>query len=240
MDRTLVDLDAPSTWPHAVLEWAQAQAAALSGSTEFTCDLSNELIEREAEFRALFDGTKMLVYHCTRLLDWEADDIRRAGLVPLTRDLVERRIDQAERRGVLDAGEADRLRRSHTFALGEEDGRKDQVCFVAGREGLDDSGIHYLVNLWGGEGIYWAHADDPDPPTEGRPAIVVAAIDVSDRGRELRFDPALPKLFVGILLGTRDNYADVFLQTAVPASDIIDIWQPGHPEYNRLSNLPSS
>ena len=55
--------------------------------------------------------------------------------------------------------------------------------------------------------------------------------------RELRFGLQRSKLFVGILLGTRGNYAAVF---PVPPSDIIDIWQPGRPEYDRLPGLPSS
>lgn len=236
----LVDPDDQRTWPANVLAWARTRAASLAGSTEFTSDLNTELLEREQEFRALFAGTKVIVYHCTRLLEWEADDIRRGGLAPLTPELVARRIDQAEVRGPLGPEIAARLRASDVFTLRSATGRDGQVCAVIGREGFEDSGLDYFFSLWGGEGIYWAHADNPDPPRLGRPAIVVAGIDVSDRSRELRFGPALSKLFVGLLLGTRGNYADVFLESSIPASDVIAIWQPGHPEYDRLPRLPAS
>jgi hypothetical protein len=63
------DPDDQRTWPPLVLAWAKARAASLAGSTEFTNDLNSQLIEREHEFRALFVGTKVLVYHCTRLLE---------------------------------------------------------------------------------------------------------------------------------------------------------------------------
>src|SRR4051794_39741687 len=104
-----IDLDDPRTWPPAVRSWAQERAAALAGSTEIAGDLNTDLVEREAEFRALFGASKMLVYHCTRLLEWEAEDIRDGGLVPLSGELVERRIARAQERGALSQNEAARL-----------------------------------------------------------------------------------------------------------------------------------
>jgi hypothetical protein len=237
---SLIDPDDQRTWPPLVLAWAEARAASLAGSTEFTNDLNSRLIEREDEFRALFVGTKVLVYHCTRLLEWEAEDIRSGGLAPLTRGLVVRRIDQADARDALGREEAERLRTSDVFTLRNACGREGQVCFVLGREGFEDSGVQDFFSLWGGEGIYWAHADDADAPRLGRPAIVAAGIDVSDPRRALRFGPALSKVFVAPLLGTRDNYADVFLEASVPASDTMAIWQPGDPEYDRFTRSPKS
>lgn len=45
--------------------------------------------------------------------------------------------------------------------------------------------------------------------------------------------PALNKMFVATLLGLGDRTADVFFRAPIPSSMILDIWQPGHVEYDR-------
>lgn len=78
-----VDPDDPSTWPAEARHWASRRAESLRGRTKFTSDLNSELTEREAEFRSLFGERKLVVYHCTRLLDCESTGIREEGLRPL-------------------------------------------------------------------------------------------------------------------------------------------------------------
>ncbi|HEY4895463.1 MAG TPA: hypothetical protein VII01_05175 [Solirubrobacteraceae bacterium] len=46
-------------------------------------------------------------------------------------------------------------------------------------------------------------------------------------------------MFVVSLLDLGGCYADVFLRSAVPASDILEIWRPGDPAYNRYPHLPT-
>jgi hypothetical protein len=69
----------------------------------------------------------------------------------------------------------------------------------------------------------------------GRPAIVVAQLHVS--ASTITF-PSLQKVFVGRLLGTERAAADVFYKEALPADDVVDVWQPGDPEYDRHLALP--
>ena len=236
----VIDPDEPTTWPIEIRRWGCAVAEPLRGTSEFTSDLNSELIERDGEFRKLFAGRNVLAYHCTRLLDYEACAIREQGLQPLTRELVTGRIERAHRHGALAAAERTRLERQNVFALGDDAGREGQVCLILGRSAFDESagGCEPLLSMWGGEAIYWAVADDPNAPQLGRPSIAVARIDVSAADQELWIFPSLAKLFVGILLGTEGQYADVFLRAPVPAEDIMDIWQPGHAEYDRHPDLP--
>jgi hypothetical protein len=236
----IIDPDDCTTWPDEVLQWARDCAARSEGSTEFTSDLNSELIEREDEFQTLFATRRVLVYHCTRLLPHEVDGIREHGLQPLSKELVVERIERAYELGALGAVEVTRLKEANVFAVDNTAGRVGQVCFVMGRAAFDDSvgGCDPLLSMWGGEAIYWGLADGPDPPLLGLPAIVVARTEVNAADRKPLVFPSLAKLFVGALLGTEGQYADVFVRAPVPPEDIIDVWQPGNGEYDRHPRLP--
>ena len=75
------------------------------------------------------------VYHCTQSLDCEADDVRRGGLLPLTRKLVGRRIADAAAQGALAPDDVERLLSSDVLTLRHQAGHEGQVCFMLGGEG---------------------------------------------------------------------------------------------------------
>ena len=53
-----------------------------------------------------------------------------------------------------------------------------------------------------------------------------------------QFISAVINVFVGRLLDVEANYADVHYFTEVPPENVVEIWQPGHPEYDRHAELP--
>jgi hypothetical protein len=238
--RPLVDIDDPSNWPPAVREWSERYAADLRGTTAYTSDLAVPL-EREDELRGLLAGHKLRAFHCTRLPDHEVTAIKTEGLVPLTEELVHRRIDRAHELGLLTDEAGEHLRAMNVFALGAEQNREDQVCLILGRDGLNDNGCTPLLSRWGGEGIYMADPDSEAPSAFiGRPAVVVAAIDLSVSHTISPTFPSLGKLLVGTLLGTEQRYADVCLRAPVPPKDVLAIWQPGDRDYDRHQHLPAA
>ena len=101
-------------------------------------------------------------------------------------------------------------------------------------------GCDSLLSIWGGEGIYMAAGDMwPELRELGRPAIVVAAIDLSsERGIRHVARAQVQKVFVGIELDLQLAIADVFYRTPVPPEDILDVWHPGDEEYDRFPDLP--
>jgi hypothetical protein len=237
MPSPLIDIDDSDTWPESVREWMAPYVESLPVMSGYTSDLAVPL-EREDEFRALV-GDRLLAFHCTRLLDHELDAVRREGVRPLTRELVDERINAAHARGYLSDVDRARLRQRNVFALGAAQHREKRVCLVLGRAGLDDSGVHPLMSRWGGEAIYMADPDSTELAAFiGRPAVVVAAIDLSISHTVSPTFPSLGKLFVGAALGTGGRYADVLLQAPVPAADVLVIWQPGDADYDRHPTLP--
>lgn len=237
-----LDLDDTGSWPPAIRTFAERWATALDGSTRFACDLGLPGSVEES-FGELIGEQPVRVYHCTRLLEEEAAAIRCNGLVPLSEDFVVRRVCAAYASGHVTAAERDALLSGSVFASGSTTGRPGQVCAVVGRTIFDDDpgAVDLLLRLWGGEAIYWAHER-----TElaerlgaiGKPSIVVANLRLAAHARTPLCFPPLPRLFVGRLLELPETHGDVHYFGSVGQEDIVDIWQPGHHEYDRHHGIP--
>ena len=108
-----------------------------------------------------------------------------------------------------------------------------------GRSIFDEpsNGAIPLMEAWGGEGVNGGPQDAQTDPGLGLPSIVVAAIDLSTGWRASPTFPALNRMFVATVLGLEDRVADVLYRAPVPASMVMDIWQPGHPDYDRHAPL---
>lgn len=123
------------------------------------------------------------------------------------------------------------------YAINNTTGRDSQICFVLGRTTFDDDprGCEPLLAYWGGEAMRGGPGNAPLLARIGRPAVVVAQLRVSPS--TITF-PSLQKVFVGRFFGTERAAADVSYKEAVPGDDVVDVWQPGDPEYDCHPALP--
>lgn len=240
--KSAVDLDDVGTWPPDVRRLAEHWGAMLDGTTRFACDLALPDTVQES-FMALIGDGPLRAYHSARLLDEEAQAIRRRGLIPLSEDLVTSRVRAACASGHLMAAERDALLSDSAFASGSTTGRPGQVCAVAGRCIFDDEpeAVELLLRLWGGEAIYRAHESTvlgERLRSLGKPSIVVVNLRLAACSRFPFSAPSIAKLFVGRLLHLPETYGDVHYYGPVTPRNIVDIWQPGHHEYDRHHHLP--
>jgi len=214
----------------------------LSGSSRHAADLDFHA-ENENSFRQLLGTRSLRAYHATRLLDHEVELIREQGLIPLDHVLIERRVELASKRGFITEQERAQLHEGHVFREPPQGRRAGQVCMFVGEQLFDDTaGLGSLLGIWGGEGVYMASGTQSLVPRLrqlGRPTIVVANIQVAE-WESSPIHPDLWKVFVGHHLRLSGIGADLFLRYAVPPEWIADIWQPGHPGYDRWSLLPRS
>lgn len=227
-DPIVADLDVPDTWPAAVRAWAIDRAAAYAEDMSPASDLGKiEMVERELEFRRLFGELKLRVYHCTRLIENEADAVRHEGLRVLSEELIAARIARAHELGLVSASERDRLLANTVYARANADGRAGRLALLVGQGNMidDATGCAPLLACWGGEAIYSALADRRDAPRLGRPALVTAALAVTATA-DMCFFPALPALFVGALLGSSGSHGEVSSTLSVPAADVLGISYP--------------
>lgn len=167
---------------------------------------------------------------------------REQGLRALTEELVLERLEAAHSHNEITAEEREELTREQFFAQNQKDVRADQVCLVLSREtfGNHADGCNPLLSKWGGEAIYQYNKPRRGRlETIGRPTIVVALLDLKSPPiwrRHVSY-PGLLTSFVGAELGLLDQGADVLYRAAIPPEGIEDIWQPGHPEYDRHTGL---
>ncbi len=237
-----IDVDDKKTWPSQIVDIVEKWADQLRGTTKYTSDLALPL-EYEDEFRELLSGRLLRAYHCTRFLPHELQMVKEAGLRALTADLVFDRIKSAQDEGVIGTVDSKELHTSHAFAMGDQQYRENQVCFILSKNMFlyNIHGCEPLLKAWGGEGIYrysrkpsiLMHLNELSKPT-----VVVAHINLSGKYSPHRVYPALHKVFVGADLSFSDLGADVFYKVPVPPEYIERILQSGMPEYDLLGDLP--
>lgn len=238
-----VDLDEPGSWPD---ELRGAVEGLFRGNPDVAAEAQDRPLsladaDGDGDVLGALDGHALIAFHCTRFTAEEVATVRAAGLRKLSRELVEDRIAAAEDAGHLSADEASGRREKNVYAIENTTGRIDQVCFVIGRSSLlkDATGLWPLLASWGGESINgWPLPPRGEDPVRafGSPTIVVARI------RPTRADTFAPPLACLFLAKTAGQIAsgDVFSKSDVPARDVIAIWQPGSPEYDRHPDLPGS
>lgn len=136
--------------------------------------------------------------HCTKLLDWEIEDIEEYGLKPLDRTFANQRIEKAFVEGLLSKELRDELIDKKEL---NEDFRKGYVWFFHCLETLnDESGLNRLLGLWGGESLYAYVKDNQELKHIGTPCIAFTSIKI----RELEIDPELSKRMTAFYFD--DNY----------------------------------
>lgn len=238
---SVIDVDDQETWPPVLRDWVAERASSPVIAGELAGGgLSVRLAEEDEALRSLFQDDSVLVYHCCRLLPHEIESIRERGLRPLSRELVQSRLDGAYTHGYISRAEQTHLLASSVYAFNEQQNRENKVCFMWGRAALEDTaGCHLLLSTWGGEAIYWADVDDaPRWARIGRPTVVVARINVSLPRDQCLVFPGLGQVLTEAASGRPDVAGEIHYHAAVVAEDIVDLWHPGDPEYDRYPNLP--
>lgn len=234
----VIDPDDPDTWPSGLRRLVENQAALLIDTAKYAVDLRPAEAASE-EIEDALRGHSLRAYHATRLLDHEVEAIQKQGLRRLTSSLIEERLAAAAQHGAITSGVHETLAGSTVFARNfQTEIREGLLWFFLGSSTFsDDGGLWRLLETWGGEGIYWMI--DKGSQTEqvlrglGTPSIVVAAVpDPLQDGSFM--SPSLSNVLIGTVLGIGDVSSGLHLRADLPPKAIHDIWQPGHPEFNRL------
>lgn len=240
---SVIDPDEVSSWPPAAAAEVLDLAAQLRGTTDSPSDLAIDF-EHEDAFRARLTGHRVLAYHATRLLPHEVDDVRRVGLRAASLELIRDRIDAALTAGAITPEDAGDFRTANVFDERDHtvDVRQGVVNAFLGRRTIDDDigGLWRLLTTWGGEIVSMSAGGTAMRDRlrhVGQPAIVVLALDLSAPHDDHPVWPGLLKVMVATVLGLEGNGADVRYQAAVQPDAVLDVWVPGHPEFEKHDEL---
>jgi hypothetical protein len=237
LTRQPIDLGDPTTWPERV----RSRVEAFVASNPDDDDSFHQAIEEEDEFRRLLDGFLLRAFHATRLLDHETDGIGRSGLRVLSEELISERIEAASAGDHITEDERDSLLSAHVFASGEARNREGQISLFMPVEvcAWEPFGLNPLLRTWGGEAITMSRhgaAWEDRLQQLGRPAIVVALLDLHDSASVHRAHPPVLYAFAGRLLG-KERGTTVHYRTDVSGDHTVAVWQPGSSEYDRFPHL---
>jgi hypothetical protein len=177
-DRRLVSHSTPSNPPidfEDSATWPGCLKAALDG------DRYQGTLAEDRQADEILSRERLLGFHCTRLLPYEAAEIREIGLCPPSPKFLAERINRAREAGYLPAKLCRRLRDENQA---EDANRVGRICFVHRRSCLRaESSVHRFFESWGGEVLYNSHEQDPTTgPTLrslGEPYIVIASLPVN-------------------------------------------------------------
>jgi hypothetical protein len=136
--------------------------------------------------------------HCTKLLDWEIEDVEKNGLKPLDSNFANKRIEKAFKEGLLSKELKNELIDKKEVSA---DNRKGYIWVFHCLETLNcESGLNRLLGLWGGESLYAYVRDNKELKKIGTPCITFTSIKIS----ELDIFPELSKRMTAFYFN--DNY----------------------------------
>lgn len=217
----IVDLDDQSTWPEDVITFIREKSDSVNLEENSSMSIGDDVL------LPLLNGSSLLVYHATRLLPHEKEDIRVNGLHILTEEFAARKIRKAVENGYL-AEEIGKELQQEIALWDDSDGKRtNQICFVFGRSPfkLEEPGYSHFFEEWGGEFISYTDAGKTHKKylkQIGKPAIVKALLPIS-------LEPSLhayPELTVSFIEAFREEISssELYLENkAISAKNILDI-----------------
>ena len=133
------------------------------------------------EADGILSQAKLLGFHCTRLLPYEAAEIMTVGLRQPSPIFLEQRINKARDAGYLTADICARLLASNQAS---DANRVGEIRFVTKKSLLRvENQVRRFFESWGGEALYNSHEDDPITGPQlrsiGMPHIVMANLPLT-------------------------------------------------------------
>jgi hypothetical protein len=231
----VVSPDDNSTWSEELTDFIESKSAKYDFETNV---FGNDDDDR---LRSLIAPNHVLVYHATKLLPHEITLIESDGLMPLTPELVELKINHAVLSDFLTDWQGEELLNGSSFRTRADEQRSNQICLILGCNVLyeNHSGFTKLLNIWGGESIN--HTDAGEKHERhlmeiGIPAIIKLGIPVGP-DVDLGQDYPLRKPFYGNFLKRPESITIRWEGSLIPSEWILDILKPGDFEFDAF-NLP--
>ncbi|MER5619102.1 hypothetical protein [Streptomyces sp. NPDC002215] len=245
MSAEIIEIDRPGEWPNELTAYVKAAAELAEEFVAYDrLKEDGDLGDFEPGLRGLLLGRLLRTFHATRLLDYEVDDVSSSGLLRLTPKLLQDRRDTALACGVITEKEHRALDEADAFKTDPRvEFRRGKVCVVGNRQPLHDRRIGDQFSFWGGEAQYgsgvWEVTASDRVKKLGRPALVVALLDVSD-SKVAVLTTELIYPFVGSYLGLEGVGCQIDYEADVPGDRIEAVWHPGDAEYDAFERFPQT
>lgn len=223
-----------NTWPSLVREFFENNTEAL-----YNIKYDTKLVE---EIKGLYGDAEIRGWHCSRLTVREVHDIEKKGLSPLSKDMLNARIDTLIDDGIIDMIVATKLKSEDWAFTGErEEQRINKTYFYLVPPKIEGDPSGYF-RYWGGEVLSYPFDCDNEMKAVlvqiGEPALIEAEIALKDLAD---FDYLVETSAIYFL--AKEDLTETFrfgcnndyIVRNLPASQIRKIYSPADPEFEELS-----
>lgn len=220
----IVDIDDQATWPEDVVTFIEERSESINLNENSSMSIGDEIL------LPLLNTSYLLLYHATRLLPHEKEDILEHGLQMLTEELVAKKIREAVGYGYLTERIGEELLCGSTLRTRSEEERANRICFVVGKSPIEqeDPKLANLFDIWGGESINYTDFGKNHVSLLkriGEPAVVKTLLPSTTRS-PIVTSPELTVSFIEAFKG-EDSSGELHLENeSIPSTYILDILRP--------------
>ena len=192
-----------------------------------------------AAWGGILQPYEILGWHCTRLTDPEADEIRSNGMQLPNAEMLSRRIDTLLQIGCIKSNIARRLKSQNKADRRNRAGLV-WFCFFPPRN-AGEGGIERFFRHWGGEALYVCHEDDPVTSSAlssiGMPRLVEADVPIALLESPTRVVQNIYRRYLisrGDLIVAVDDFTD-YIVHPLPAENVRRIISFPAPDFCSLT-----
>ena len=199
-----------------------------------------------AKLDAVLVNCSIVGYHCTRLTRHEILEIRQNGLQILSSELLEDRLTNAYRQGLLTPQQYEYLRthpQVHSNLANNNGKRTGLIFFCPNRSTLaDPPAVYRLFRSWGGEALYCGLDDDPlvsaSLRSTGKPCIVKCRFPISEMRPSY---PSCAARLASFLVSEDIEFPepsvcfDLSINRDILAAEVEEVIEEGHDIFARLT-----
>lgn len=162
--QTIIAIEQESTWPEIVSTYLDENLSTLEkwASKTANSDYNDNLIAAYDNIvyglKVKLDKCALLGYHCTKLVDWEIDEIKANGMSLPNPESLTKRIRKLTASGLIESGIAEQLLVSNAA---NTPSRKNRIWFCFFEPKIEESGVERFFRYWGGEALYIMHEETP-------------------------------------------------------------------------------
>lgn len=189
-----------------------------------------KIIEEKLRFK------KIVAFHCTRITEYEREDILKNWLMPLCPDFSIQRLKRIFEEGIISE-------KTYKIILDQNESnaynRKGNVCFFHCLSNFkDELWIYRLLKSRGGEALYCNHEYNKEVIDElnkiSKPCIVVACLEYSELNSSACIPEKMIKLMIDEGRTEKINHCfDSFIKHIVKVDNIITI---DNDHFEKLTN----
>lgn len=150
-NKMMIEIEDENTWPDEVKKIFKNNMQIIKQGKTST----SSFYRLEDEVNSLISGLEVVSYHCTRLLDYEIDEINKSGLQLPSKALLENRLIKAYEKGIIPQNLFNSVMERNEYL--NMPCRENLLYFVCGVSALQNEGVSKFFQCWGGEAVFNSH-----------------------------------------------------------------------------------